>query len=131
MTTTPAPTPAPIHLDVIDRQSVRALVKQEATLLSRIATGGGNVHQAALDRQDEIEKFKVSLAAEEAAKFSLLYMEELQADASATADRAAAVRSEMNVQQMQAAQSANNVAIWISIVVFFIILITTIKIFRG
>lgn len=126
----PTSTPLPVHLDLIDRASIRALVAREGEMLSGIAIAGGNVHQVALDRQDEIAKFASSLQPEDTVKFYELYNEEVAAALRASSDRIIAQNAEATAKVMQRAQDASNFSTWVSIAVFFIILISAIQIFK-
>lgn len=130
MSTTNAANTTPIHLPAIDRQSVRALVASDAAELLGVATIGGNVHQGALDQQDRIQQFAAGLNESDALKFNELYQQELIASASAAKDKLADKHAQANAQLLQSAQNASNVSIWISIIVFFIILIGAIRMLR-
>lgn len=122
--------PGAVHLSHIDRQSVRSLVESEGKYLAAIALAGGNVHQVALDRQDEIAKFATALPAEDTIRFYDLYNEEVAAAARASSDRALAQSTAETAKLVQRAQDSSNFATWISIAVFFIILITAIRMFK-
>ena len=114
----------PIHLNVIDRHSVRALVAREGELMAKIATTGGNVHQYALDRQDEIQKFAATLSEKDSPMFWEIYTQEIMATSQTANNMLAAA-------QLKDVKAASNVATWISIIVFFVALIAIIKLFKG
>lgn len=128
--TTETIAPGAIHLDTIDRSSVRALVASEGEYLAAVAATGGNVHQVALDRQDEISKFATGLPAEDIGNFYALYNEEIAAAARASSDRVLANSAAETAKLVQRAQDAGNFSTWVSIAAFFIILITAIQMFR-
>ncbi|MYM81122.1 hypothetical protein GTP44_04005 [Duganella sp. FT50W] len=125
-----ATAPGPIRLEVIDRASVRALVESEGQYLAAVAKAGENVHQVALDRQDEIAKFAAALPAEDIGNFYALYNEEVAAAARASSDRILSQNAAETAKLMQRAQDSSNLSTWVSIMVFFIILITAIGMFK-
>jgi hypothetical protein len=87
-----------------------------------------NVHQVALDRQDQIHAYMATLDEADLEKFSALYGEEMRASTQSSLDDAARLNANTAAQQIQNITQVTQLGTWISIVVFFIILITIISI---
>lgn len=121
----------PVHLEFIDRASVRALVAGDKQYLLDTIAAGGNPHHATLDRQDQIDIFAGNLNEVDRAEFYRFYVEELKASTQASLDTTAALNAQTAQVHMQTAQDASNVATWISIAVFFGFLLFMIKLFKG
>jgi hypothetical protein len=124
-------TPGPVHLATIDRQTVRGLVDVEGEYLKSIAVAGGNVHQTALDRQDAIQIFTSTLSPDESLKFYELYNQEIAAATQAANDKLLAANTAVSVQLSQRVQDASNFSTWVSIIAFFVILISAISIVKN
>jgi hypothetical protein len=115
----------------VDRAFVRNLAVKNFEALQAAAIAGKNTHQLALDQSDEIEDFIKALPSEDKSKFSTLYEQELNAATQASIDKTMAINSQTANQLLDNATKTNNVSIWISIIVFFIVLIGLIKMIKS
>lgn len=113
-------------LPAITRPNVRRLAEHNMKALLRAGESGQNVHQLALDQQDQIQNFMLSLPADDATQFGLLYSEEMDAVAAVTQDNArqlnaetAAIHQRTAEQQIQTAKQSYNVAVWMFLIAFF------------
>ena len=119
-----------IALEIIDRTSVRALVELESKHLYDVAVAEGNVHQASLDRQDQVQAYTASLNEADRQKFTTMYEQEVSASTQTARDAIAAIHAKASAQAVQNLTNASQVGRWVSIVLFFIVLITSISIFK-
>lgn len=120
----------PVFLATIDRESVRRLVSEDSEYLKSAMADGRNIHQVTLDRQDQIQEYMASLCDADLQTFIKLYEEEMSASTKAILDKTAAINANTSAQLMQNATHASQVATWISIAMFFVVLISVISIFK-
>jgi len=116
---------------VVERAYVRTLVEKNAKALLDAALAGENPHQLALDQADEVEKFMSKLSPDSLSKFLTLYHQELDASTQSVLDKNKESSIAAINQQTKAAVQANNVSTWIGLVVFFIVLITFIRMLKA
>ena len=119
-----------VFLATIDRESVRQLVNGDSEYLSAALEDGKNIHQVTLDRQDQVHAYMASLCDADLQAFTKLYEEEMGASTRSILDKTASINANTNAQLMQNATQASQVATWISIAMFFIVLISVISIFK-
>lgn len=115
----------------IDRAAVRKFVAEYTVQLEAASMRGENVHQIALDQQDAVEKMTAEWNEVDQALFSKLYTEELNAYSNAAFDKANQINAQTAQIHVKAAQSASNIATWVSLIVFFVFLIFMIRMFKG
>jgi len=120
-----------IRPGAIDRDTVRRYVSEYTDRLEAASERGDNVHQLALDQQDQVDRMTSSWGEEDRLLFSKLYVEELNAYADGANDGAAKLNLQTAQIHAQSVQDASNVATWISLIVFFGFLFFMIKIFKG
>jgi len=123
MTTTLAEKRPPVHLETIDRPSVRQFVAAHSQYLLDAIAAGRNPHEITLDRQDQVNAFAATLSASEAERFYNLYTEELNASTQASLDKTAHLNA-------QVVAKTGQVTTWLSLIVFFVFLVSLIRIFR-
>jgi hypothetical protein len=119
-----------IHLNVIDRSTVRKLVEGDNAYLRRAASEGRNVHQVSLDRSDQVQAYMAGLSETDLALFIKLYEEEMHAVTQAMLQETAEINAQTAQRNINNAQSASNISTWISLIVFFIVLISFIKMMK-
>lgn len=119
-----------IQLEAIDRPSVRKLVEEDNAYLRATASDGQNIHQISLDRNDQVQTYMQTLSESDLALFIKLYEEEMNAMTQAMLQETAEINAKTAQQHIQNAQSASNIATWISLIVFFIVLISFIKMMK-
>lgn len=124
-----APRPQ-ISLPELTRESVRQLVESDSAYLREAGAVGRNVHQLSLDRRDQVAHFISTLDEEELKKFTSFYTQETQAMAQKILDDAARMSVRVAAVNLQAAKNAGKVGKWMSIIVFFIVLIGFIRMMR-
>lgn len=115
----------------IDRAFVRNLAVKNFEALQAAAIAGKNTHQLALDQSDEIEAFIKTLPPKDISKFSALYEQELNAATQASIDKTMAINAQATNQLLENATKTNNVSIWISLIVFFIVLVSFIRMMKS
>lgn len=100
-------------------------------ILRVVSTGGGNIHQAALDQQDRILDFVRTLPEEEANRFSQLYSEELDAlTAEQELETQKILAETAAIERSMSTPSSNSVATWIALIAFFVAVVTMIKVMK-
>jgi hypothetical protein len=120
---------APVSLDHISRESVRALVASDSTYVLQAHAAGRNVHQVSLDRQDQINAYMATLSEDDLQRFLTLYLEEMNASTRAALDTTAALNASTAEKQMQTAMQASQFGVCIALIVFFVFLISAIKMY--
>jgi hypothetical protein len=120
-----------VYFPVIDRAAVRAFVASENEFQQQALQDGKNIHQVALDRQDDLHAYMATLSPEDLEKFSCLYQQEMAAATQAILDRTAAVSMQNANRHVEAAVGASQVATWASIISFFVFLIILISLFKS
>ncbi len=121
----------PIHLAIIDRENVRRMVEEDSEYLKWAAAYKKNIHQVGLDRQDQVNAYMAGLSSTDLDKFIKLYEEEMRASTQAVLDNIAAINAGASAKLMQNATQASQVATWISLIMFFVVLISAISIFKN
>lgn len=121
----------PLHLDQIDRPTVRRLVEEYTLAAEKAGARGANIHQWGLDQQDKVTQFASTLSEPDANLFWTLYGEEMLASASAISDKTAALNAHATQIHLQTAKDASNVATWISIAAFFAFVIFMISMLKS
>jgi hypothetical protein len=124
-------TSQPLHLDQIDRPTVRRLVEEYTLAAQEAGARGENIHQWSLDQQDKVTQYASTLSEPDATLFWTLYGEEMSASANTMNDKTAALNAQAAQIHIQAAQNASNVATWISIIAFFAFVIFMINMFKN
>lgn len=119
-----------VFLAVIDRQNVRNLISSDSEYLKLAIAEGKNIHQVTLDRQDQVNNFMASLGEADLELFTKFYLEEMGASTQMALDEAAAINKNTSEQLMKNAVQQSQVSTIISIVIFFIVLIVAIGIFK-
>lgn len=118
----------------VTRPNVRQIAAEHHTILGIVAASGGNIHQVALDQQDRLLAFMSTLSEPDAAVFSKLYTEELDALTAGQQAETARINAQVIAEQsvaIKTAQQSSQVGIWISLIVFFAFLIFMIKLMKG
>ena len=118
-------------VQAVDRAFVRSLAVKNFEALQAAAIAGQNTHQLALDQSDEIAAYVKTLPNEDLSKFSALYEQELNAATQASIDKTMAINSQTVNQLLENATKTNNVSIWISLIVFFIVLISFVRMMKS
>ena len=124
-------TSQPLHLDQIDRPTVRRLVEEYTLAAQEAGARGENIHQWSLDQQDKVTQYASTLSEPDATLFWTLYGEEMSASANTMNDKTAALNAQAAQINIQTAQDASNVATWISIIAFFAFVIFLINMFKN
>jgi hypothetical protein len=112
-----------IALEAIDRQNVRELARVYFAFLNDAQAAGQNVYQASLDWQDRLNAFTGQLSPADLETFLSLWVEELNASTKAINDHTNAVVAK-NAEQTRSAATV------ISLVIFFVTLITLIHLLK-
>lgn len=120
-----------VTLGSIDRQSIRELVRQDAEHMVEVARAGGNVYQTSLDRQDEISNFVSKLTDADQQKFYTIYAEELQASTNTQADQLTAIHNKSHDDLVKSINSSSQVSTWVSLIILFVILSSTITMCKS
>jgi hypothetical protein len=120
-----------IKLETIDRPSVRALTEGYHQRLGAAAVAGRNIHQMSLAWQNALNSYMATLSPEDVLLFSRLYKEETSSLLQAPSANTTEMHSQTAAQRMQARINTSQVVTWISLIVFFIILITMTRIPKG
>jgi hypothetical protein len=124
-------TSQPMHLNQIDRPTVRRFVEEHLHAAQAAGARGENIHQWSLDQQDKVTQYASTLSESDATLFWTLYGEEMMASANTINDKTATLNAQSTQIHLQAAQDASNVATWISIISFFAFIIFMISLFKN
>ena len=119
-----------VFLAIIDRESVRNLVSGDSEYLKLAMAEGKNIHQVTLDRQDQMNNFMMKLCEADLELFTTLYVEEMGASTKMALDEVAAINKNTTEQLMKNAVQQSQASTIISIVIFFVFLISAIAIFK-
>ena len=119
-----------VFLEIIDRESVRNLVSGDSAYLKQAMAEGKNIHQVTLDRQDQVNNFMMKLCEADLELFTKLYVEEMGASTKIALDEVAAINQNTSEQLMKNAVQQSQASTIISIVIFFVFLISAISIFK-
>ena len=119
-----------VFLEIIDRESVRNLVSGDSAYLKQAMAEGKNIHQVTLDRQDQMNNFMMKLCEADLELFTKLYVEEMGASTKIALDEVAAINQNTSEQLMKNAVQQSQASTIISIVIFFVFLISAISIFK-
>ncbi len=119
-----------VFLEIIDRESVRNLVSGDSAYLKQAMAEGKKIHQVTLDRQDQVNNFMMKLCEADLELFTKLYVEEMGASTKIALDEVAAINQNTSEQLMKNAVQQSQASTIISIVIFFVFLISAISIFK-
>lgn len=112
------------ELDLEAKARLRPLAREKAAWFSgeikKAAASKKNPHQVSIDLNDQIEVFVATLPEEERDIFTLLYIEELNANTAAMSDEADALLAK---EAAGKANVASAISVIVAVVVFFVLMV--------
>lgn len=117
----------PVTMPEITRERVRQFVESDSAYLRDAGDSGRNIRQLSLERQDQLNAFMATLSSSDLEHFAKLYTQEMQALTQTILGDAAKANVKATAVNVETAKRISQVGTWISLTVFFIVIISVIR----